>query len=441
MSSNPPPTLLPTPAADLDAATVREMLRRAGGQHYPRWAARVRATGYCLHPIHLQRRHGVVAADRLSMRCGNRRAAVCISCSRLYAGDTWQLVHAGILGGHHNIPDTVTQHPQVFLTLTAPSFGAVYPTAHRTHAGQPRRPDTYDYRGHVLFTWWAPSLWQRFTMRLRRLLAAQLKALGLAKDAVRLSFLKVHENQTRLIPHYHAVVRLDHPDTTGKQCGAIDFPVSSSDLAALAAEAVRSIVLPVPDTSMPDGVRELRFGPQIDARPLDASIPERQRRKIAGYLAKYVTKSVTDAGISPRPISPAAIDDPTIAVQVSRHVLQIWHTLRDLADQQPDEYAAMVRWLHTLGYRGHVTTKSRHYSTTLGHLRQIRAVWRQQHGTADNADGHGDNQGESDCEPWEFAGAGHFTHGDYQLTLAAAHRHMEQLWARREHAWPAGGPP
>nr|WP_287016128.1 replication initiator [Gordonia sp. (in: high G+C Gram-positive bacteria)] len=239
MPSLSSPVLLPTPAADLDAATVREMLRRAGGQHYLRWAARVRATCYCLHPIHLHRRHGLVAADRFTIRCGNRRAAVCISCSRLYAADTWQLVHAGIVGGHHNIPDTITAHPQVFLTLTAPSFGQVHPPEHRTRGGQPRRPGTYDYRGHVLFSWWAPTLWQRFTMRLRRLLAAQLTTLGLPKDTVRLSFLKVHENQTRLIPHYHAVIRLDRPDTTRRQCDAVDFPVSSSELAALAVEAAR----------------------------------------------------------------------------------------------------------------------------------------------------------------------------------------------------------
>ena len=132
---------------------------------------------------------------------------------------------------------------------------------------------------------------------------------------------------------------------------------------------------------------------------------------------------------------------------MSPHIRQIWRTLHDLADQQPDEYAAMVRWLHTLGYRGHVTTKSRRYSTTLGHLRQIRALWRQQQTPADNADestSHQDDTdaiGERNCDPWEVAGTGHLTHGDYQLTLAAAHQHLEQLWARRDNSVPPGGPP
>nr|WP_308736960.1 replication initiator [Mycobacterium persicum] len=28
---------------------------------------------------------------------------MCPSCSDLYARDTWQLVHAGAAGGHHNV--------------------------------------------------------------------------------------------------------------------------------------------------------------------------------------------------------------------------------------------------------------------------------------------------------------------------------------------------
>lgn len=45
---------------------------------------------------------------------------------RPYARDTWQLVHAGAAGGHHDIPVEVANRPQVFTTLTAPSYGAVH---------------------------------------------------------------------------------------------------------------------------------------------------------------------------------------------------------------------------------------------------------------------------------------------------------------------------
>jgi hypothetical protein len=36
----------------------------------------------------------------------------------------------------------------------------------------------------------------------------------------------------------------------------------------------------------------------------------------------------------------------------------------------------MLAWLHTLGYRRHITTKSRRYSITLTALRAARHQWR-----------------------------------------------------------------
>lgn len=42
------------------------------------------------------------------------------------------------------------------------------------------------------------------------------------------------------------------------------------------------------------------------------------------------------------------------------------------------EFAALKlwKWAHTLGFRGHFSTKSRRYSTTLGALRAARRAWR-----------------------------------------------------------------
>ena len=72
-------------------------------------------------------------------RCNNRRAVACPSCSDLYARDTWQLIHAGLHGGHHDMPTTVAEHPQVFATLTAPSFGAVHTSGDDRHGKHARR--------------------------------------------------------------------------------------------------------------------------------------------------------------------------------------------------------------------------------------------------------------------------------------------------------------
>ena len=59
----------------------------------------------------------------------------------------------------------------------------------------------------------AGLLWARFTIALRRALAA---ALGVGArefpDHARLSYAKVAEYQRRGLVHFHAVIRLDGPD-------------------------------------------------------------------------------------------------------------------------------------------------------------------------------------------------------------------------------------
>ena len=150
------------------------------------------------------------------------------------------------------MPITVAEHPQVFATLTAPSFGAVHTTGNdkngkhprRCHdrgrggyhrcrhgkplwcatihgdddarVGQPLCDDCYDYTGHVLFAWHAPELWRRFTIALRRLLDSHLRAIGEVAGSVGINYVKVAEMQRRAIPHFHAVIRLDGPPAPGE---------------------------------------------------------------------------------------------------------------------------------------------------------------------------------------------------------------------------------
>lgn len=90
-------------------------------------------------------------------------------------------------------------------------------------------------------------------------------------------------------------------------------------------------------------------------------------RLVARYLAKYVTKSLVDLGISARRLSTEAIPD----LDVSEHVRTILTTISDLADKG---LSGIGRWLHTLGFRGHITSKSRRYSTTMTVLREQRAI-------------------------------------------------------------------
>src|ERR671921_965774 len=121
---------------ELDPAAVRGLVARAGDPKRERWLEQVRRTGACRHPVRL--RGVIVRGDEavystagepdgtLMVRCGNRREACCPSCAHEYRGDMWQLVYAGLAGGRKGVPESVAEHPQVFASLTAPSFGAVH---------------------------------------------------------------------------------------------------------------------------------------------------------------------------------------------------------------------------------------------------------------------------------------------------------------------------
>jgi len=462
---------------------VAQMLRRAGSRGYDAWWHRVQWSGFCATPIHLAEVDAYGRERVVLGRCNNRRASVCPSCSDLYAGDTWQLIHAGIDGGHHELPATIAEHPMVFATLTAPGFGAVHTThpggtgpGRRCHPdreyrrcphgrprwcttihhgddpvlGQPLCGDCYDYRAHVLFAWHAPELWRRFTITLRRLLRRHLRAIGEPTDRVRVSFVKVVELQRRGVPHFHAVIRLDAATDPDQPPAAPDTAVTAGELAQLVHLASSRARLEIPATDGGGNPRHVVFGEQTNTQTLtpapsavpgsdatstaDAGPPPsagvRAGRRIAAYLAKYVTKSVSEFGLSPRRMSPAAI----ARLDVSDHIRAILNTIMDFA-AHPD-YADMQRWLHTLGYRGHITTKSRRFSTTMGHLRARRAAWRTQQAqdtrsksdglqpspaSADNHDDNGDSATTlARSVGWEYVRSGHVSEGDRILTVTAA---------------------
>lgn len=218
------------------------------GPDFDRWMRSAAATGYCHNPLRLvgstttlHAATGEVLSEYSSARevdgltltrCGNRRATRCASCSHEYKGDTWHMIMAGAAGGMKDVPEQVAEHPMVFLTLTAPSFGAVHTTATSrrvgmcehgkprgcrcqhdasdSHLGDAVCEDCYDYAGHVIWQYHAPELWRRFTIRLRRELA---RTLGMTQRAasrvVRVQFAKVAEFQRRGVVHFHAIIRLD----------------------------------------------------------------------------------------------------------------------------------------------------------------------------------------------------------------------------------------
>lgn len=477
---------------------IAQMVRRASSLGYESWWRRAQSVGFCAHPIQLIGTDHYGREKIVWARCNNRRATVCPSCSDLYARDTWQLVAAGTTGGRHHIPEAVSTHPQVFATLTAPSFGAVHASSgsvcrdHRrigefrrcphgqplwcnekhnhnhNHpmVGQPLCPDCYDYTAHVLFSWHLPELWRRFTITLRRNITKKLKASGMESKSVRVSFVKVVEMQARAIPHVHALIRLDPATDTGDHDvhgpaatrgggeqrhdtgPAWQPPISAVELAALIQHAARAVTLDVPnphaDNDTENSTVTVRFGAQIDTQPLFPEYVSEQDNsresnsaagglsphRVAGYLAKYVTKSLQELGISARRLSGEAIAD----LDVTEHVRTILTTIEHLAKGARvlgiESLAGIGRWLHTLGYRGHITTKSRRYSTTLGVLRARRHHWTLNQVAA------GGEVSQTTCADqtvsevhsdvcWEFDRSGHSSLGDRVLVLSAARRHIE----------------
>ena len=149
---------------------------------------------------------------------------------------------AGVIGGR-TVPESVAEHPLLCASFTARSFGRV-PTSGRCHLGDPTRrcpqgrplacgvvhvdstdgkrsagllgqplcSDCYDYASHLVWQWFAPDLWRRFTIALHRGLAHHL---GIPANALpqvaTVQYAKVAEFRGRGADQFHALIRLDGP--------------------------------------------------------------------------------------------------------------------------------------------------------------------------------------------------------------------------------------
>ncbi|WP_432929137.1 replication initiator [Microbispora sp. CA-135349] len=449
----------PTPLAELVGPVIRDLARRSG-KDLTRWLDQVARLRGCTEPVRLTGETLTVDAGtgevlhsyttsnephgQLLVRCGNRRASRCPSCAELYRRDTFHLIRAGLIGGTKGVPETVRTHPRVFATLTAPSFGPVHrgPNKHGTpqvchprrsgpacferHAaddpriGQPLDPDTYDYVGHVLWNAHAGDLWRRFTIYLRRHLAG---AAGMSQAAfnrqVKISFAKVAEYQARGVVHFHAIIRLDgrpdDPDDT--------TPIPPPDWAGvqLLDGAIRSAATAVhidaPDLGQP--TLDLHWGDQVDVKlidpaDLDGEGDQLTEQKVAGYVAKYATKAAESAGTLDRRIRShdlIHLRDKGASEHAARLIRTAW-ALGDPVTHPELLDLKLRKWAHMLGFRGHFSTRSRAYATTLGKIRQERADYL--HAQLRETGGAYDPDTTLVLAHWRFAGQG-YTPGESAL--------------------------
>ncbi|MFG2195681.1 replication initiator protein RepSA [Streptomyces sp. NPDC048639] len=435
--------------AGLDPATWQDFLRVAGSPGFDRWQEQTRRTGGCSDPIRLS--GGTKTIDRatktvlhayttehepggvLRVACGNRRASRCPSCAWTYAGDTYHLIRAGLTGDQaKGTPETVREHPRVFATLTAPSFGPV----HNRLGNRPCRcgarhqdddpalgtaldPATYNYAEAVMWNNHASDLWRYFTIYLRREIASRA---GLtqkaAREQSRLSFGKVAEYQRRGAVHFHAVIRFDGPEGPETAPPAWASVGLLTDAIRAAAARVRVVVPANEDHGFSEDW-VLRWGTQIDVQPIGAFGHGEQitERAVAAYVAKYATKAAETTGTIDHRIGNK---EALVLLGIPDHPSRLIQACLDLHAAYPDR--KLRDWAHMLGFRGHFSTKSRRYSTTLGALRQVRADYRaaQQRSALGLPDP--DDAAEATTltlAHWTYAGHGH-TPGESWLAASIA---------------------
>ncbi|WP_404192593.1 replication initiator [Streptomyces tauricus] len=362
-------------------------------------------------------------AGHLLVRCNNRRTTRCAACSEVYRRDTFHLITSGLRGGK-GVPQQVAAHPRVFATFTAPGFGPVHnrPTGPAGSVrrcrcgvlhdqdddllGTPLDPDTYDYEAAVLWNAHAGPLWRRFSTYLRREVA---KRAGLTqrefREHGRVSFAKVAEYQKRGAVHFHAVIRIDGPEGG-------DTPPPAWATAELLTDAIRAAATAARvDGPVIDGrAHVFAFGRQLDVRTIrGADFNGRQEltdRAVAAYIAKYATKGAeTATGALDRPLKFLA---ELAQLDISDHARRLVRTAWTLGARKELEELRLRAWAHMLGFRGHFSTKSRRYSTTLGALRTARAEWRRAQATAVTAgtESQTDENTTLVLAHWVYAGTG-----------------------------------
>jgi hypothetical protein len=475
----------PARVGDVLPGVLAEVVDRAG-QGYDRWAELVAQAGYCHHPIrlagrveHADRQTGevrqVYGSERepdgvLLKACGTRRESRCPSCAATYRADAYQLLAAGLRGGK-GVPETVVGHPRLFVTFTAPSFGRVHTRKaqgrlvlpchpyrqgarcphglrdgcwHRhdeddPRLGEPLCPSCYDAEAQVLWNALAPELWRRTTIAIQRALArlVHLQEGGLRR-LVRISYAKVAEFQKRGAIHFHAVIRMDA--ATDCRCPGCLAPPPEGFTAALLEKALREAVaaVRVPCPPLDGPRRHARWGTQLDVRNItigDEQAGELSAEQVAGYIAKYATKATESFGSGlDRRLHDGDLEH---LGRLPAHVVELVRAAWELGSRPELEGLRLRAWAHMLGFRGHWSTKSRRYSTTMTVLRRARVAFAKRRRARDGVPLDAWGRPEDDDQvvivaSWVFVGAGYATEGERWLALSAAARAREQRRIARE---------
>ena len=245
-------------------------------------------------------------------------------------------------------------------------------------------------------------------------------AAGLTQRTLRhhatLSYAKVAEYQKRGQIHFHTVIRIDGP--TGPASTPPAWATTELLDHAIRAAAKRTRVQHQhpSEAGTADGSQQpeptvFRFGRQIDVRAIrstdftgDGPVTD---RRVAAYIAKYATKGAeTTTGTLDRRLRFLA---ELAQHELTDHARRMIHTAWHLGVRPEHAHLRLRQWAHMLGFRGHFSTRTRHYSTTLAHLRAERTAWRSRQNDAPERadDGQSVTTRRSDCDDRSDLTAGH----------------------------------
>jgi hypothetical protein len=411
----------------------------------------VELAGNCSHPIRIKGEMvnlvtGEVDLSSLRVSCKDRRHVICPSCSYTYKADAWILVSTGLVGGK-GTPAVVASHPRLFVTLTAPSFGAVHTvkdrggcvsrtgakvnvaggsglcphqrpqTCPRRHGpddpqlGRPLCDECFDYENAVLWNAHASRLWNNTTQNIRRSLA---EAGGVSQSrftsVAQLHYLKVAELQRRGLIHFHAIFRVDGPDS-----------VEADPPSWMSSELLSSVIRGSARTTTAMGLHgtPVSWGERLDIQDLGRSSEE--PTKVPSYVAKYATKTTDGTKELARRFQSrrqiqSLIDDP--------HSRLLALTAWDLDLSSVLKSLHLRDHAHAFGFTGQLITKSRGYSTTFAALRQARAEYMASRNIGDPVEGtfHYVGRGYDDPRATQLAELFFTMHRDLRVESAAARR-------------------
>jgi hypothetical protein len=229
---------------------------------------------------------------------------------------------------------------------------------------------------------------------------------------VRVAFIKVIEYQRRGVVHFHVVVRLDGadgPDSSPKvEARTLELAIRNGAAAAR---------VPYPAGGGAGGMAS--WGPAIDIRSFAPAGNE--GRALAAYIAKYATKSTDSFGRLDHRLKAADLSLLDLPLHLSRLVATAW----ELGGHPELAHLRLRDWAHTLGFRGHWLTKSRHFSTTFSELRQARSGWASRRlGQTTEGGSH------ARLKDWHYLGRGWANAGDVWLAETAS----RELTDARQHA-------